>query len=94
MVGAIILLIIIFIWGILLFFTSDQEDIGMKILSLIFIGLPIWCIGVEIERSNEVIHADYPEEIYQCREGDTLYINKRTKDSIYLGFKPIKKDSI
>lgn len=33
---------------------------------------------------------DLPEEIYLSRPGDTLYINKRTKDSIYLGFKPIK----
>lgn len=42
------------------------------------------------KKESDKIKLDLPEEIYLARKGDTLYVNERTKDTIKLGYKPLK----
>jgi len=40
--------------------------------------------------NDETKPISYPEEIQAVRAGDTLYVSS-VSDSIYIGFKPLKK---
>lgn len=93
-----ILLIILVLGIILLTIGICNEFEGFQFLGTIISVVAITAITLnyyeqeeKIESFNKEIKIDLPEEIYEARKGDTLYINKRTKDSIYLGFKPIKE---
>src|SRR5690349_8118307 len=75
----------------------DTEGVcGVISLIFLFIGISIGTIGYFSLQSNESskYKIDLPEEIENVKSGDTLFVNKKIKDSIYLGFKSneVKKD--
>jgi len=76
--------------------TINQKNQALKIVLLLYvivlIGILIGIIFKPKIYSNKTVQykIDLPEEISLAKTNDTLYINKITKDSIYLGFKPNK----
>lgn len=87
-----IIAIIFLILGVMLIIASCVEsETGFAVLGLlcVIIFMSLMIISSKQRRDLE-LKIDLPEEIDQARKGDTLYILKTTRDSIYLGFKPIK----
>lgn len=78
---------------------ENEGDHPMTALAFIIgtVSFFLYCINLynyskEMNQYRESIKVDLPKEIYEAAKGDTLYINKKTKDSIYLGFKSIKTE--
>ena len=96
---AIILIVISIIFIICGFIIIFEEFLGG--FTLLFLGLLLGYSGInmingritqlENKYKPKVYKIDLPEEISLAKTNDTLYINKITKDSIYLGFKSNKQ---
>ncbi len=83
-------LIIIVIGFILLgigLIIEEGLSIGIGV-SFIIAGITLNILMFKELTENPQIKTSLPETIYESRKGDTLYIQKRTKDSLYLEFKP------
>lgn len=96
MITIVILVVIIIVGIILVALAAEKKDgsLGASgfVLLLFSLGILLVYTNAIHDKLNEYEiqpKLDLPEEIYMSRPGDTLYINKRTKDSIYLGFRPI-----
>lgn len=97
MVTPLIIIIILFLLtltSLVVNLYKDESEFVSSILTIltVFFLTGIIIIVKDINKNENNIKVDLPEEIYQVRSGDTLYITKRTKDSIYLGFKQLKKE--
>jgi hypothetical protein len=93
----IILLIIFVIAATIAFKDGEGEGIGTLFSILAITFAIILYLGIDardevIESYQKEIKLELPEEIYLAKQGDTLYIDKRTKDSIYLGFRKFKTE--
>lgn len=100
MIAIIIIVLILFaicctVFGL---FTFKEDGHGIDMVAAIFVIIfGFFIIRVTSSLLNRLkvyesnIQVDLPEEIYEARAGDTLYVNERTKDTIHLGFKPLKK---
>lgn len=87
-----ILFICSLLCAILNWMNDENIFIGIFLTFLtIFFGIGIYEMYTSEIEDKYNIKTELPEEIYLTKPGDTLYITKRTKDSIYLGFKPIKQ---
>jgi len=92
----IILAVLIILAAIIIVYDESVETgIGSILLALFlgFIGIMMinsYIINLENKCKPKVYKIDLPEEISLAKTNDILYINKITKDSIYLGFKPNK----
>lgn len=92
MIVLIFISIVMIVFGVVSIMLNTESG-GPPIISMFslvtivcFIGLLAAALHIE-DRRKENLKVDLPEEIFLARERDTLYINKRTKDSIYLGFR-------
>jgi len=79
---------------ILLGFSLIMNSLINKNLFINFLGCFVIILsGITIGNKllkPKVITVNLPEEISQAKENDTLYIVRKTKDTIYIGFRNYK----
>lgn len=88
-----ITLVLLFIFAVLALIMNLREENG-NWLTFTFCAVMCVAFGCAIFSHEEnMTKVKLPEKIYEAKTGDTLIIQKRTKDSIYLEYETIQNNN-